>query len=538
MSVRSLPLLAALAALIAFAGARRADASPLRVGSKRFTESYILAEIATQTVRASGQSDATHLEGLGATAIALKALEDGAIDLYPDYTGTIAEAVLGRVDAGSFEGLASDLDARGLGLIGPLGFENTYALAVRADLATARGLTTISDLARHPDVAIGVSHEFLGRADGWPGLAARYGLHAGEVRAMDHGLAYAALLDRSADVVDAYSTDAKIAKYGLRLLRDDRRFFPTYAACFLYRKDARARLPGAFSALEALRGAIDADAMRAMNAEAELDGRAFADVARDFINRRHSTPDSAGTAPAVTGDRLEKAGTPGRSPQAGTKRSFIARLGRSVVRYGPRHVFLLAVALCLSTLVGVGLGIVAARWPAVGGVILGATGVVQTIPSLALLCLFIPLFGIGVLPALVALFAYGILPITRNTCTALNEIPAPIRDSARAIGLTPLETLRFVELPLASRTILAGIKTSAVLTVGTATVAAFIGAGGFGEPISVGLNLNDVPTMLEGAIPAALLALIVQALFQAVDRVVVPRGLRVASILDGRERGI
>jgi osmoprotectant transport system permease protein len=290
------------------------------------------------------------------------------------------------------------------------------------------------------------------------------------------------------------------------LLRDDQHFFPSYQATFLYRREAAAAHPEAFAALSGLRGVIGPDAMRAMNGQAEQGGRSFADVASDFLTGQVSRPASAARP-----------------------RSLLSRLARSIARYGPRHVALTAIALALATVVGVLLGIVGARRPLLGGVILGVTGVVQTIPSLALLCLFIPLFGIGAVPALVALFVYGLLPITRNTFTALREIPAPLSESAQALGLTPWETLRLIELPLASRSILAGIKTSAVLTVGTATVAAFIGAGGFGEPISVGLNLNDTPTILEGAIPAALLALIVQALFALVDRAVVPRGLRVAT---------
>jgi osmoprotectant transport system permease protein len=487
--------LAVAALLVAVARESRAG-SPLRVGSKRFTESYILAEIAVQTARAHGEPTAVHVQGLGATAIAFKALEDGEIDLYPDYTGTIAETLFhgdAAVDAAT---LASALAARGLGILGPLGFENTYALAVRADFVKG-GDATISGLKRRGHLLVGVSHEFLGRSDGWPGLAARYGLVPREVRAMDHGLAYAALVAGQVDVVDAYSTDAKIAKYGLVLLGDDRRFFPSYEATFLYRRDAEAAHPEAFAALSGLRSAIGADAMRAMNGQAELDGRSFADVASGFLAGQVSGP--AGAA---------------------NQRSFLARLGRSIVRYGPRHVALTAIALAFATVVGILFGIVGARRP--------------------LLCLFIPLFGIGVVPTLVALFVYGLLPITRNTLTALNEIPAPTRESAEALGLTPWETLRVIELPLASRSILAGIKTSAVLTVGTATVAAFIGAGGFGEPISVGLNLNDMPMILEGAIPAALLALLVQGLFALVDRAVVPRGLQVATARteSGRARAV
>jgi osmoprotectant transport system permease protein len=504
-------LLAFALVVAALAATDDAVAAPLRVGSKRFTESYIVAEIAVQTARAAGQSDAVHIEGLGATAIAFKALEDGAIDLYPDYTGTVAESVFHGSQEASPDALDAELEKRGLGMIAPLGFENIYALAVRGDMADAKHLTTVSDLAHVADLTVGVSHEFLGRADGWPGLSRRYGLAPHDVRAMDHGLAYAALLDGEIDVVDAYSTDAKIAQYHLRVLEDDLHFFPSYAACFLYRRDAEARSPAAFEALRALRGTIDVEAMRRMNGEAELGHRPFADIARDFLSRAKSPASSTSNAPAFAHP------------------SFVVRLLRSIARYGPRHVALVAIALSFATFVGIALGILAARSRLWGSVILGTTGVVQTIPSLALLCLCIPLLGVGILPALIALFVYGLLPITRNTCTALNEIPTPLRESARALGLTPFEILRWIELPLASRAILGGIKTSAVLTVGTATLAAFIGAGGFGEPISVGLNLNDTSTILEGAIPAALLALVVQSLFVGVDRLVVPRGLQLAT---------
>ncbi len=506
MSVR-VPVAALLLSLVLAGNA--AAAEPLRVGSKRFTESYILAEIAVQTARAGGAPDAVHVEGLGGTAIAFEALEQGAIDLYPDYTGTIAETVFHRATPPSPEALAAALDARGLAMSAPLGFENTYALAVSARLYDAQHVTTVSSLSRVASLRVGVSHEFLGRADGWPALVAGYGLAPAEVRAMDHGLAYAALAAGQVDVVDAYSTDAKITRYDLRLLDDDRHVFPSYSACFVYRRDAAARWPSAFAALSGLHGKIDVDAMRAMNGEAELDGRSFADVAREFLAR---SPEGA------------------QQPRAAVSTvSMTTRLLRSVVRYGPRHLMLVGVSLAFATVAGMPLGIVAARRRRLGASILAVTGLVQTVPSLALLCLCIPLFGIGVVPALIALFVYGLLPITRNTFTALHEIPTPLLESARALGLTPFEVLRLVELPLASRTILAGVKTSAVLTVGTATVAAFIGAGGFGEPISVGLNLDDTAMILEGAIPAALLALAIQGLFVGVDRLVVPRGLRIST---------
>lgn len=458
-----------------------AAAAPLRVGSKRFTESYVLAEIVAQL------AGGIHEQGLGGTAVTFRALEDGAIDCYPEYTGTIAETVThGPSDVAS---LRAALERRGLTISDPIGFENTYALAVTRATAARLGLARLSDLAAHPELRYGISHELMGRSDGWSGLSARYGLAPRSVTALDHALAYEGLARGTIDVTDVYTTDAKIARYDLVVLADDRRFFPPYEAVIVYRHGVT--VPPLH---------IDAATMRRLNARAEIDGVPFATVAQEFISGR---------------------------TRSAERRSLARGVLDAIVRHGPRHVALVLASLALSTLVGVPLGVLAHARRRAGAAVLGVTGIVQTIPSLALFCFFIPLFGIGPVPALVALFLYGLLPIVRNTHAGLASIPADLRDAALALGLSPAQRLRHVELPLASRTIVAGIKTSAVVAVGSATIAAFIGAGGFGEPISTGLSLNDVPTILHGAIPAALLALVVQGAFAAIERAVVPRGLGV-----------
>ena len=153
--------------------------------------------------------------------------------------------------------------------------------------------------------------------------------------------------------------------------------------------------------------------------------------------------------------------------------------------------------------------------------------IVQTIPSLALLAMLIPLTGrIGAVPAFIALSAYALLPIVRNTHTALTQIPKGMRQAAQSLGMRPATILSRIELPLAAPTIVAGIKTSAVINVGTATIAAFIGAGGYGERIVTGLALNDHTMMLAGAIPAAALALIIEGGFRFGERWMIPEGLR------------
>jgi osmoprotectant transport system permease protein len=209
--------------------------------------------------------------------------------------------------------------------------------------------------------------------------------------------------------------------------------------------------------------------------------------------------------------------------EGGTAREGRAsRVGRCVAE----HLALVAASLGAAVLVAVPLGVAAARRRKTGAAILAVAGVVQTVPTLALLVLMIPLLGIGTLPAVAALFLYSVLPIVRNTVTGLTEIPAALLESADVLGLSSWARLLKIELPLASPSIVAGIQTSAVINVGTATLGALIGAGGLGQPILTGIRLDDLDLILEGAVPAAILALLAQAVFAGVGRLVVPRGLR------------
>jgi osmoprotectant transport system permease protein len=486
-------LLRRFAACALFLAALPAFAAPsLVVGSKRFTESYILGEIVAQTLASAGVA-AQHKQGLGNTGILEQALASGAVDVYPEYTGTIVRELLKGEGNPGLDELNRRLAPRGLKAVVPLGFNNTYALAMREDEAQRLGVARISDLARLPAGALklGLSHEFLVRADGWPALKAAYGLPFAPTGGLDHGLAYEAVQAGQVGLIDIYSTDAKVGRYKLRVLEDDRSFFPRYEAVLLMRSAVDER------PLLALAGRIDAAAMIAMNAQVELDGRSFADVARAFVATQQGTVVSQGG-----------------------RQSFAQRLfAPDLPRLATQHVLLVLGSLLLAVLAGVPLGIVAWRRPAIAGWVLGAVGVLQTIPSLALLAFLIAIVGtIGVVPAVLALFVYALLPIVRNTHAGLASVPAGLPVAAHALGLTDAQTLRHVELPLALPLIWAGVKTAAVINVGTATVAAFIGAGGFGERIVAGLAVNDNAAMLAGALPAAALALVVQWLFDAAER--------------------
>ena len=469
-----------------------APAAPVVIGSKKFTESYVLGEIAKRALVAAG-IPAEHRQGMGGTIILWQALRTGQIDAYPEYTGTIAQEILKSDSSLDQDAIRAALEKFGIGMTRPLGFNNTYALVMRRDRARKLGIGAISDLQSHPELKLGLTHEFLDRQDGWQPLAARYHLNPESVVGIDHALGYAALQNGQLDVKDAYSTDAKIAEYDLVTLEDDQQFFPRYDAVFLYRVGLA---PAAIAAIRNLANTFDEQKMIRLNAKAERT-KNYGSAAALYFNQ---------DAGSVTSESLP----------------------HKLMRWTLRHLELAGTSLLLAVLVGVPLGILASRGGILGHSILGFSGIVQTIPSLALLALLVPVpfFGISARTAIAALFLYSLLPIVRNTATGLQDIAQPIRDSATALGLEAGARLRKIYLPIASRSILGGIKTSAVINVGTATLAALIGAGGLGEPILSGLNLNDHATILEGAIPAAVLALLVQWTFDLLDRVLIPKGLR------------
>ena len=482
-------------------------AGPLVVGSKRFTESYVLGEIVRQQLQQAGVA-AEHKQGLGNTGILEQALASGAVDVYPEYTGTIVRELLHREGSPTLEELNRWLAPRGLKAAVPLGFNNTYALALRESVAQRLNLKTVSDLATLAPAALklGLSHEFQQRADGWPGLQRAYGLPQQAGAALDHGLAYEALKSGQVDLIDVYSTDAQIGRQGLRVLLDDRAYFPRYDAVLLM------RLAVDTAPLQVLAGRINNTTMIALNAQVELDGQTFAEVARRFLLGGLVQGAASGATPGTTQVEAPSV-VPART--GWLARLFAPDLGRLL----GQHLALVFGSVLLAVAVGVPLGVLAWQRPRLAGVLLGTVGVLQTVPSLALLAFLIALLGtIGFVPALVALFVYALLPIVRNTHTGLLGVPAGVSQAGSALGLTARQVLRHIQLPLAAPTLLAGVKTAAVINVGTATVAAFVGAGGLGERIVAGLAVNDRAAMLAGALPAALLALAVQAVFGWLER--------------------
>ena len=470
----------------------------VRIGSKTFTESVILGELAAALVRDSG-GRALHRRELGGTRILWEALRLGEIDVYPDYTGTIREETLAELRLESDAELEAELGKLDIVMTRPLGFNNTYRMGMRKDLAERLAIHTISDLVRHPDLRLGFSNEFMDRADGWPSMRDRYGLPHRDVRGMDHNLAYTALAENSIDVMDVYATDARIERFGIHLLEDDLGHFPVYDAVFLYRKDLAERAPEAARSLRRLEGRINERQMTNMNARVTLEGVSESRVAVDFLNAKFDLAQEV----------------------------HVATRPERIWQRTKEHVGLVAISLAAAIVVAIPLGILGARRPRTGQVVLAVVGIIQTIPSLALLVILIkPLGRVGSPPAIVALFLYSLLPIVRNVYMGLRDVPPQLRESADALGLPRRARLMLVELPLAARAIMAGIKTAAVINIGFATLGALIGAGGYGQPILTGIRLDNYDLILEGAVPAAMLALLVQALFELAERAVLSKGLR------------
>ncbi len=508
-----------LARLLAFALgiAVQPAPRPVVVASKPFGESYLLAEMFSQLLEARGFR-VDRRPGLGATEIAFRALRTNAIDVYPEYTGTGLLAILNEVPQGGasavYQRVASEFRARyGVRWLPPLGFENSYAIAVRKATADSLHLETLTDLARASGgLRAGFTPDFVGRADGLPGLQRAYGVNFREVHTLVPAVKYQALAAGQVDVIDGYSTDGLIARYALVVLRDDRHFFPPYEAAALVGPRLAAENPAALSALAELSGRLDETRMRALNERIEVGGEPVAVVARDALSALGLTTN--GGTPAVTTMR----------PNGGRTGLWAYFVGQraTIARLTARHVELVAISLVIAIFIALPLGLVLERHARGAEGIIRAVGVLQTLPGIALLAFMIPLFGIGLVPSLVALVLYSLYPIVRNTYTGVRDADPSAVAAALALGMTDTQSLWDVRLPLAAPVIMAGIRTAAVIDVGTATLAAFIGAGGLGEPIVAGLALADTRMILSGAIPAALLAIVVDAGLALVERWTTP----------------
>lgn len=472
------------------------NSQTIRVGAKHFNEGYILSEILSEMLENGGYKVERNFS-LGGTLVCFDALRYHQIDIYPEYTGTISAEILKLDRDASISTLNQKLnDEYKLEISEPYGFNNTYALTVTKQTAEKYNLNSITALKQHPEIEIALSYEFLKRKDGWENLALAYGIKNKPV-GIEHGLAYQALVEGKIELTDAYSTDGEIVKYGLVILDDDRNFFPKYFAVSFFRDDID---PNIKKIVSGLSSQINETEMQSMNYEVLYEKKTFSEAASEFLKKKNLiNPETRIRTVNPIPEILSKTLT---------------------------HLKITFIALLMAIILAIPLGIVIYFYSSVSKPILYFAGLLQTIPSIALLALMIPLFGIGVVPAIAALFLYALLPILRNTATGLFSVDPLLKKVARGIGLNGFQRLRFVELPLAMPSIFAGIKTAAVINIGTATLAAFIGAGGLGEFIVTGLALNDTSLILKGAIPAAILAILVEFMFELIEKLFIPKHLK------------
>ncbi|MEX2592421.1 MAG: glycine betaine ABC transporter substrate-binding protein [Anditalea sp.] len=467
----------------------------ITVGAKHFNEGYILGEMIALILEDAG-FEVDRRFNLGGTAVTFEGLRNSALDVYPEYTGTISSEILKMQDMLTLN-QQRDLAKKkfGLEISDPYGFNNTYALVMEKEKAHKLGVDKISDLIDHPNLNLGLSYEFLKRQDGWDNLSAFYGI-SHIPTALEHGLAYQGILENSIDITDAYSTDGEINRYNLLLLEDDRNFFPDYQAVSFYSASLSQR---AKNALKKLTSSISAEEMQELNSLALFEKKSHAEIAHRFLVNKKLIDDKEFEETSEWKEILDK----------------------TLV-----HLKLTFLSLLVALLIALPLGIIIYRYSFFSKAILYTVGIMQTIPSIALLALMIPLFGIGMLPAMIALFLYALLPILRNTVVGLFTVDPQLKKVASAIGLNDWKRLRLVEFPLAMPAILTGIRTAAVINVGTATLAAFIGAGGLGEFIVTGLALNNTTLILKGAIPSAILAIVIELFFEGLELMLIPKHLR------------
>lgn len=498
---------------------------PVVVASKPFGESYLVAEVFAQLLESRGIR-VERRPGLGATEIVFGALRSSAIDVYPEYTGTGLLAILhDSLDSAmkadprrTYAHVARRFaESYGVQWLAPLGFQNGYAIAVRRTMAARFGLRTLSDLARvESDLVAGFTADFIGRPDGLAGLSNAYGLHFKTVRPLAPAVKYVALAESAVDVIDGYSTDGLLARYDLTTLEDDRAFFPPYEAAAVISPRLSRDRADVVAVLGLLSGRLDESAMRAYNRRVEVDGEPIPDVATAMLQSLGLT---TGSGPAAGAEIVANRAATGFF-------RFLWERRDETLSLASRHLQLVLVALLAAVLVAVPLGLVLERARVGAEWVVGALGVLQTIPSIALLAFMIPLLGVGVWPALVALWLYALYPIARNTYTGVRSADPEAVEACEAMGATAVQRLLWVRFPLAAPIVVAGIRTAAVITVGAATLAAFIGAGGLGEPIVTGLALADSRLILSGALPAALLAILVDGGLALVERAVRPAHMR------------
>lgn len=491
------------------------------IGSKSFTEQLILGEMAAILLKEKYNQEVTKKLSLGGTKVALDALRNGDIHLYPDYTGTGYSFILQKND------LETDPDKiyrevqkeylKRFDIIWspPIGFNNTYALAVREDDKRFENIDSVSQLSgKTNQYRFGGPHEFMERNDGYRNFVDIYKLNfnTDKITALDSGLMYSAIRDKNVDMIMSYSTDGRILAYNLKILDDDRKFFPPYYAAWIAKSETIRKFPALKKMFSDFEELIDEETMVELNNQVDTFKLEPSTVARNFLIKRG----------------LIK-GTPSEKKRGSGFLNYVKAKKRYLIKITKDHLILSFSALFLALLISLPTGIILTRLPSISQPVFAFINTVQTVPSLALLGFLIPLMGIGKAPAILALFLYSLLPLVRNTYTGIKAVDKNFIEASRGMGLTNAQILMRVELPLAMPIILAGIRTASVIVIGTATLAALVGAGGLGDPIFRGVATVNGNLILLGAIPSAILAIVVDKLLGWSEYKLVSNGLRLAN---------
>jgi osmoprotectant transport system permease protein len=483
----------------------------LRVGSDLSTESNVLAEIIRQTALKAGEANVTHELGMGEVSETFTALRTGKVDLYPTSTEMIKSHLLGTASPPDPDTLNRELEKLSLGMSVPLVKKRKYVLAMPESMAVALKIQTISEALGQPQLRFGLSPRFMKDEMGLKRLQQRAKKII--VAELDRYQLGDSLKKKSVDVIDLESTDPIIFKNALRVLQDDAKYFSGQQIVLLHRLDVARRFPKTWERLQLLDNSLTEKILLTLNGKVESGSKKTADAVEEFLSLR--VPPVTATTPVQAREIESQNYQPAPS----------ANYRSNLLHTTQRHLMLVLVALALSIVAGIPIGMLAYGWPRFGKFVHATMRLLDIVPFMALLAFCVVLIGtIGTLPALVALLLYGLIPVVTQTHLGLASIPKELRESALLQSLTGLTRFRLIDFPLAAPKILAGIRQCAVVNVGTVAIAALVGVGGYGDAIILGLSEENYGKILSGAIPAALLAIFLHFAFGLFGRVTTPVG--------------
>lgn len=505
---------------ISFAGENTASADEnnkqLIIGSKIFTENILLAEMLSLLLEEKYNFKIVRKFNMGGTKLVFDSLKNEHIDIYPEYTGTGYTMLLkrsGETNPKKTYRIVKSEFLKKFQMVWslPLGFENTYTLAVREKDLRFQKIHSISQLKGHISLfRLGVGHEFVERKDGFDNFSKKYRLHflKNQIVTMNPALMYSALHNKKVDMIMAYSTDGRIKAFKLKTLKDDKSFFPSYEAAYLTRQNILEAWPEVQVAFLDLENNINEKEIISLNNQVDQLDYGLSQTARNFLIKKNLLSGKV--------QKLQKADL--MDYYISKKKYFFKIL--------MEHLVLIFASLLLALCFSVPIGIWAIRNSKVEKVVFFLVNILQTIPSIALLGILIPFLGIGFTPAVSALFFYSLLPLIRNTFEGIKNVDRSYIEASAGMGLNAWQILIFVQIPLALPVILAGVRIATVIVVGTATLAAFIGAGGLGDPIFRGIATLDSRLIFLGAVPACLLAVILDASIAFIEKIVISKGLK------------